>query len=57
MAFMQRDNTKPGTILEKPLIEFYFKNDDLNDPLLTRDRIALLKIIETENLDFIEHLT
>ena len=48
---------KPGTILEKPLIEFYFKNDDLNDPLLTRDRIALLKIIETENLDFIEHLT
>ena len=48
---------KPGTVLEKPLIDIYFKNDDLNDPLLTKDRIALLKIIETKNLDFIEDLT
>ena len=57
MASCKETIIKPGTILEKPLIDFYFKNDDLNDPLLTRDRIALLKIIETENLDLIEKLT
>lgn len=31
-----------GVPLEPPLVEFYYKNDDLGDPLLTRDRIAAL---------------
>jgi len=48
---------KPGTVLGKPLIDIYFKNDDLGDPLLTKDRIALLKIIDTNNLQLIEDLT
>ena len=48
---------EPGTVLEKPLIDIYFKNDDLNDPLLTKDRIELLNLIETKNLDLIENLT
>ena len=48
---------KPGTVLEKPLIDFYLKNDKLNDPLITRDRIKLMKILDTEDLDFIIDLT
>ena len=48
---------KPGTVLEKPLIDIYYKNDELNDPLLTKDRIALLKIVEKKNLDSIIDLT
>ena len=48
---------QPGTILEKPLIDFYLKNDELNDPLITKDRIELMKILETKDLDLIINLT
>jgi phosphoribosylaminoimidazole-succinocarboxamide synthase len=33
-----------GTILKQPLVEFYYKNDSLGDPLLTRDRLFLLEL-------------
>lgn len=40
-----------GTILSQPLVEFYLKNDALGDPMLTRDRIMLLEIVSTEQLE------
>jgi phosphoribosylaminoimidazole-succinocarboxamide synthase len=48
---------KSGSVLERPLIDFYLKNDKLNDPLLTKDRINLLKIIDNEDLEFIINMT
>lgn len=33
-----------GTPLTPPLVEFYYKNDELGDPLLTRDRIRAMNI-------------
>ena len=48
---------KSGSVLERPLIDFYLKNDKLNDPLLTKDRIKLLKIIDNEDLEFIIDMT
>ena len=33
-----------GTALTPPLVEFYYKNDELGDPLLTRDRIRAMDI-------------
>ncbi|ANB61390.1 phosphoribosylaminoimidazolesuccinocarboxamide synthase [Anoxybacteroides amylolyticum] len=39
-----------GTSLEKPLIEFYYKNDELGDPLLLEDHIAILKLATSEQL-------
>ena len=48
---------KPETVLERPLIDIYLKNDDLNDPLLTKDRIRLLKILSDKELDSIYDLT
>tara|TARA_A100001388_G_scaffold257333_1_gene223070 strand:+ start:295 stop:1023 length:729 start_codon:yes stop_codon:yes gene_type:complete len=48
---------KPGAVLESPLIDFYLKNDNLNDPLLTKDRINLLNIINNNDLEFISNLT
>ena len=32
-----------GTAIAQPLVEFYYKNDDLGDPLLTLDRLFLMK--------------
>ncbi|MEN8445047.1 MAG: phosphoribosylaminoimidazolesuccinocarboxamide synthase [Cyanobacteria bacterium J06555_13] len=40
-----------GTELEPSLVEFYYKNDDLGDPLLTRDRIAAMQLSPPEQLD------
>ena len=47
----------PGTLLEEPLIDIYFKNDELNDPLLTKNRIRLLNIISNEDLELVEKIT
>ena len=56
-SLCKQTTIKPGTVLESPLIDFYLKNDSLNDPLLTKDRINLLKIVDDEELDFISNMT
>ena len=48
---------KLGTTLAKPLIDIYLKNDELNDPLITKDRIELLNIVSAKDLDSIIDLT
>ncbi|OUL36925.1 phosphoribosylaminoimidazolesuccinocarboxamide synthase [Nostoc sp. T09] len=45
-----------GTILKQPLVEFYYKNDHLGDPLLTRDRLYLLELATPEQVETITHL-
>ena len=56
-SLCKQTSIKPGTLLEKPLIDFYLKDDSLNDPLLTKDRIRLLKIIDDRDLDYIIDMT
>ncbi|WP_059104461.1 phosphoribosylaminoimidazolesuccinocarboxamide synthase [Shouchella shacheensis] len=34
---------KEGTVLPQPIVEFYYKDDALGDPLITEDHIALLE--------------
>ncbi len=43
-----------GAVLPKPLVEFYYKNDELGDPLLTRDRLFLLNLATPNQ---VHHLT
>ncbi|WP_339459969.1 phosphoribosylaminoimidazolesuccinocarboxamide synthase [Nodularia spumigena] len=45
-----------GTVLKQPLVEFYYKNDQLGDPLLTRDRLFLLELATPEQVDTIHNL-
>lgn len=40
-----------GTILKFPLVEYCYKNDNLQDPLLTRDRLLLLELATPEQLE------
>ena len=56
-SLCKQTTISPGTVFEKPLIDFYFKNDALNDPILTRDRIKLMHFIDDKNLDLIIDLT
>ena len=45
-----------GKVLSSPLVDFYYKSDELGDPLLTRDRIFLLNILTSERLIEIEKM-
>ena len=56
-SLCKQTNIEPGTVLAKPLIDIYLKNDELNDPLITKDRIALMNLITNKELDLIIELT
>ena len=56
-SLCKQTTIKSGTVLSKPLIDFYLKNDELNDPLITKDRIELMNIIRSEDLNLIIDLT
>jgi phosphoribosylaminoimidazole-succinocarboxamide synthase len=40
-----------GMKLPQPLVEFYYKNDALGDPLLTRDRLFLMNLATPDQVD------
>jgi len=56
-SLCKQTTIKSGTLLSKPLIDIYLKNDELNDPLLTKDRIELMNIISSKDLNLIIELT
>lgn len=45
-----------GKKLAQPLVEYYYKSDELGDPLLTRDRIFLLDLVSSKRLSEIENM-
>ena len=56
-SLCKQTTIKPGTSLSKPLIDIYLKNDELNDPLITKDRIELMNILSLNDLEYIVNLT
>jgi phosphoribosylaminoimidazole-succinocarboxamide synthase len=46
-----------GQVLPQPLVDFYYKDDSLGDPLLTKDRIFLLDLASPEQLQEIIDVT
>ncbi len=56
-SLCKQTTIESGTVFEKPLIDLYLKNDELNDPLITKDRIELMNILNTKDLDYILDLT
>lgn len=41
---------KKGHTFEEPLVEFFYKKDELNDPLITDDHVKLLGIANDEEI-------
>lgn len=49
-SFSKRLGVDEGTPLKKPLVEFYYKDDSLGDPLLTIDHIEELSIASLDEV-------
>jgi phosphoribosylaminoimidazole-succinocarboxamide synthase len=45
-----------GTVLDEAIVEFYYKDDELGDPLLTEDHIRILKLATPEELQKLREL-
>ena len=56
-SLCKQTTIKSGTELAKPLVDIYLKNDELNDPLITKERIELMNILSSKDLDLIIDLT
>ncbi len=50
-SLCQQTGLELGTILNQPLVEFYYKNDGLGDPLLTLARLRLLDLATDDQVD------
>ena len=46
----KRTGLPGGSICEPPVIEFYYKRDDLGDPMINHDHIRLLKLARPEEV-------
>ena len=47
---------KEGTILNPPLLDLYYKDDELGDPILTEGRLKLLELISDTQRDEVEKI-
>jgi phosphoribosylaminoimidazole-succinocarboxamide synthase len=52
-SLCQQTGIALGTILPQPLVEFFYKNDVLGDPLLTRDRLLLMELATPEQIEIL----
>ena len=46
-SIIKQTNLKEGTLLNPPLVEYYLKDDEKDDPLLTPDRVRLMGVDPT----------
>ena len=46
-----------GTVLEKPLLEYYLKNDELEDPLISKEHIYSFEWANEKEVEAIDKMT
>ncbi len=52
-SLSKRLGIEEGTVLKDPLLEFYYKKDELGDPLISREHIFAFEYCNVMSLDFI----
>ena len=56
-SFTKRLGVEEGTVLPFPIIEFYYKEDELDDPFINEDHIQFLEIATVEEVQFLKEQT
>ena len=49
-SMAKRLGLEEGTVLKRPIVEFYYKDDALGDPIITEDHIEMLELATTEEV-------
>ncbi|OAS85653.1 MULTISPECIES: phosphoribosylaminoimidazolesuccinocarboxamide synthase [Metabacillus] len=55
-SLSKRLGIEEGTEIKETLVEFYYKDDELGDPLITEDHIALLNLATKEQVETLKTL-
>ncbi|WP_010191812.1 phosphoribosylaminoimidazolesuccinocarboxamide synthase [Bacillus sp. m3-13] len=55
-SMAKRLGIEEGIKLEQPIVEFYYKDDSLGDPLITEDHVQLLKLATPAEVDILKHV-
>lgn len=55
-SFSKRLQVAEGTPLSFPVVEFYYKEDKLDDPFINDDHVKLLKLATGKEINDIKHL-
>lgn len=53
-SFSKRFGVEEGIQLETPIVEFYYKNDDLDDPFINDEHVKFLGIASDESIAYIK---
>jgi Phosphoribosylaminoimidazolesuccinocarboxamide (SAICAR) synthase len=56
-SLVRKFQVEEGQTLTKPIIEFYYKSDALDDPFINESQIEALKIADESELKFIKAMT
>ncbi|WP_033543017.1 phosphoribosylaminoimidazolesuccinocarboxamide synthase [Planococcus sp. CAU13] len=49
-SMAKRLGLEEGTVLKRPIVEFYYKDDALGDPIITEDHIEMLELASSEEV-------
>ncbi len=55
-SMAKRLGIEEGTPLPRPVVEFYYKNDELGDPLVTEDHALVLNLATEQELSVLKEL-
>ena len=55
-SLVKRLGLEEGTALSVPVVEYYFKSDELGDPMLNRYHIMALDLAKIDELNQMEHI-
>lgn len=53
-SFSKRFGLEEGIELEEPIVEFYYKNDKLDDPFINDEHVKFLKLANDEDITYIK---
>ena len=56
-SICKRFNLKEGSALPRPIVEYYYKSDELNDPLISEDHITAFKWANSNELEDIFNMS
>ena len=56
-SFCKRYGVEEGIVLDQPIFEMSYKNDEFGDPLLNDDHAVALKLATREEIDFLRSKT